>query len=1258
MQIRELIKRDLNAKIAEVIQVDQIDEQQVHDEITDYVVTERIKEHYLLLLKAFAEGKSQPDENVGIWISGFFGSGKSSFAKNLGYVLLNKPVLGQPASDLFIQQVDDAAVANLVRLVNRTIPTEVVMFDISKERSPSSTVAQVMYRALLRALGYAEDFDIAELEISLEGEGKLADFEARFNQRYAPGNDKAGWRKQGRSGTQIWNRTGSILSEMDPRTYPTPESFAQALVSKRVEVTPQFLVQRAFDLMERRRPSKALVFIVDEVGAFVAYNEERLEDLRAVTEEFGKQSRMRVKANRAVAPTWVIITSQERLDEVVSALGTQKRILMAKVQDRFHYKVDLSPADIREVTTRRVLSKNDEGKAQLEKLFATHEGSLSSATRLERTSRNPDINVGEFTQFYPYLPHYIDLSIDIMSSIRLQVPGAVRHIGGSSRTIISQVHQMLVSPRTDYASKPIGALVTLDQVYDLIEGQVGSNRQRDVSRIDSRSAEAEPVVRAWAGKVARVIALLEFVRNLPRTPHNIAALLVGEAGKPAPESEVKAALAWLVQYEYARETEEGYKLQTEQEKSWSTERKAYSPKPKERNEIERELLKDIFEIPALASYNFRNLRKLGVGITVDGAQVGNMKDIPLVLMTSEEPEGLRARVEEVRAASRQPDHQSDIFWVFPLSQEIHDLIANLYASRQMVAKYQAVQSQNRISPDEQTSLTSERQEEARIRNRLREKLLSDALGRGVGMFRGTSKDASDLGDTFTDALHKLFSDYVPDLYPKLEMGAKSLKGNEPIEILTAATLSALSQVFYNGSNGFGLVTKQNDRYVPDTSAPIAKEVLDYLKQQQDYGSRVTGKTLSEHFGGLGYGWDTDVLRVVTATLLRAGRIEVTHQGRRFRNHLDPQCRAAFEKIPQFNASSFAPRESIDLKALIAAVRSYETLTGDEVDVEEGTITTAFKQLAAADLNELIPLLSEARVNRLPVVDLLNEYRITLDEVQSAASDDCVRILAGQGSSLKDTRDRFHHMREVFTEKHLESYRDARATRNELWPTLQSRSAGADLGPQADELGELLDSPTVYESIPHLVQLAGMIRSAYQGEYTRVHQERSEAFAHAIADARRRDEWAQAFPLLPSIEEVDDSELQQKRQQQIDELLKPLKSRQCIDEKEEPILPDGETRCVHCHATLDQMESDLAAVASIKLQVINRLQELAAPSQKIAYVRASDFVATQLIRPPAEGDPTDIEAAQKALNDKVTGMLMALSDEIYKRLAEADIVIVE
>src|SRR5690348_11162993 len=134
MQIKDLLQRDLSETIEEVIKLGQDDEATVYKELTEYVATNRIRDHYRRLLQAIADAPADPHEGIGVWISGFFGSGKSSFAKNLGYVLANRTVQGHAAADLFKRQLADEAVSQLVDFITTTIPIEVIMFDVSTDR--------------------------------------------------------------------------------------------------------------------------------------------------------------------------------------------------------------------------------------------------------------------------------------------------------------------------------------------------------------------------------------------------------------------------------------------------------------------------------------------------------------------------------------------------------------------------------------------------------------------------------------------------------------------------------------------------------------------------------------------------------------------------------------------------------------------------------------------------------------------------------------------------------------------------------------------------------------------------------------------------------------------------------------------------------------------------------------------------------------------------------------------------------------------
>src|ERR1035437_8473123 len=185
-------------------------------------------------------------------------------------------------------------------------------------------------------------------------------------------------------GAQKLSRASAVLHKLEPKTYPSPDSWAHVQGKRNTAISVGKVVERTFELWERRRKGQALVFIIDEVGQHVARSGDKIEDLRATIEEFGKVGKNLLKARKIKAPCWIVVTSQEKLDEVVAAIDS-KRVDLAKLQDRFHHHVDLAPSDIREVATKRVLAKTTQGETTLKDLFSKNQGQLNAALRLERT---------------------------------------------------------------------------------------------------------------------------------------------------------------------------------------------------------------------------------------------------------------------------------------------------------------------------------------------------------------------------------------------------------------------------------------------------------------------------------------------------------------------------------------------------------------------------------------------------------------------------------------------------------------------------------------------------------------------------------------------------------------------------------------------------------------------------------------------------------------------------------------------------------
>ena len=172
--IKSLFANDIHRRIEEVIKVDQTSDDILRDEINEYVVTDAIRSHYTSIFDAYSETPNKPHEGIAIWVSGFFGSGKSSFAKMLGLSIENRPVAGIPAGDRFGQRTGDNKLQVLLKAINEKIPTHAVIFDVSTDRgirSGNQSLTEIMYGLFLQSLGYAKDLDLSELEIALEEKG-------------------------------------------------------------------------------------------------------------------------------------------------------------------------------------------------------------------------------------------------------------------------------------------------------------------------------------------------------------------------------------------------------------------------------------------------------------------------------------------------------------------------------------------------------------------------------------------------------------------------------------------------------------------------------------------------------------------------------------------------------------------------------------------------------------------------------------------------------------------------------------------------------------------------------------------------------------------------------------------------------------------------------------------------------------------------------------------------------------------------------
>jgi len=244
------------------------------------------------------------------------------------------------------------------------------------------------------------------------------------------------------------------------------------------------------------------------------------------------------------------------------------------------------------------------------------------------------------------------------------------------------------------------------------------------------------------------------------------------------------------------------------------------------------------------------------------------------------------------------------------------------------------------------------------------------------------------------------------------------------------------------------------------------------------------------------------------------------------------------------------------------------------------------------LSALIPVEAEVKAHQLPAAESLAEYRAQLSGIQSGAADDCVRILAGEGASLKASQERLRQVREAVDEAGLAAIRQARAAAGQMWPPLAARVQNGDLASSAATLQALLASETFYLSMAEIKARSKAIAAAYRETYTGLHDQRAAAFGVAIEAVKGHPDWTD----VPA-------EMQ-------GPILGPLVARACRIAD----LPAGAVVCRACSAGLSQMESDIVALNGLKAQAAARIVEITAPitpGVKTERVYLADFFPDDL-----------------------------------------------
>jgi hypothetical protein len=523
MKISKLFKKDIARPINGVVKADQLDQNSVWQELDEFVVTRELTGHLQKFFERYCEtihlrSNSAASKN-GVWVSGFFGSGKSHFIKVVSHLLANevhehfdsdtKKTISKKAVEFFDEKITDSfLLGNIKKAVNSN--TDVILFNIDSkaddkdsQREKFNVVLGVFWRVLNQKLGYSPDhFHIAHLERHLDEKGKYQEFQNIYKTLTA-----TEWKKE--RDAYEFNRDEVIEAfskalgqsrEASEKWFDSAEKNVPVTVAKFAEWTKEYL--------DRKGKNHRIMFLADEVGQFIGSNTTHMLNLQTIVEQLGT-----ICEGRA----WVVVTSQEDIDTVITAEGKARKDF-SKIQGRFETRLSLSSSNVDEVIQERLLRKKDDPaiKELLSHLYYEKGDILKNQLSFTdcQFTWSQFSNEDDFIRIYPFVPYQFELLQHIFESIR-KVGVAGIHLAHGERSLLD-AFQHAAKSVTD---KEVGVLVPLYCFFPSIESFLESTIQRSF-----KHAENVKSLEKFDIDVLRVLFLIRHVDEMKSNVDNLVTL--------------------------------------------------------------------------------------------------------------------------------------------------------------------------------------------------------------------------------------------------------------------------------------------------------------------------------------------------------------------------------------------------------------------------------------------------------------------------------------------------------------------------------------------------------------------------------------------------------------------------------------------------------------------------------------------------------------------------------------------------------------
>ena len=1099
MKLRDLFQSDVTRDIPPVVYFHEQTPKKLEAEVGEYIVTggfpddhphhqrvpNGIHEQYVRLLNGIRSELDKPGgpELPSSWISGFYGSGKSSFAKLLGLALDGVALPNKKSLAEALLARDTSPLSGQLREAYSALRAKIdpiaVVFDIGGVARDNEHIHTAAVRKIQERLGYCGDPHVAEMELKLERDGHWEPFE-----KAAAKVLRRPW-VEARSNAMADDDFSMVMAELFPTKYQDPMAWLTSRAGTfSYSASAEEAGKAIFDMLRFRTENATLFIVIDEVSQYVHQDNGRMLKLQSFVSDLG---------HRLKGKVWLLVTGQQKLED-----GGDASIL-GKLKDRFPEKlrVHLAVTNIRDVVHKRLLSKTPAGAEQLRTLFQRYRSELRLFAY-----EGESITEDDFVEVYPLLPGHVDLVLLITSALRTR---SSRSQGDDQaiRGLLQLLGELFRGQRL--ADSEVGALVTLDQIYEVQQTALDADVQASMDRILRYcTKQGLPL----AARAARAVALLELIQEKIATDAClVASCLYDRLDLGNNRAAVQEALEELRRANLLGYSEKlGYKLQSSSGEEWERERRDLVIPPEQRGELIQDALRQLVatpEKPTLGGRPFPWLALYSDGRRVSDARLQDPHDPAAVTIDFRFLSGADER-DLITWVNRSSEDalRHRLIWVVGDTEELDNAARELGRSAAMVKRYEGrseslVAERRRLLFEEKT-----RQEDAETKLR---RAVDAAWMLGTLFFRGKPTEPRELAGSAEQVLARASERVLRDLFPFFV--ATRVSTAELMQLIEPE-LNAPSPKFINE---LGILKSERGKYVTEFENVVPRGVLEYITAN----GGATGATLSTHFGGPPYGYAAEVVRACVAGLLRGSKIRIqSDAGDKISAVRDAGVRDVIEKDRGFKSATIYPvgDDAIGFNGRVRICKFFEERLGIKLDRENDAIadrvSTVFPQ-QMTKLREVFDQLRRMPGNR-PAPDALIKLEGALDSCYRLVrqTEPTVQEVLRQLDVLSDGLARLGLYSAELTAFSVEAVRRTDdVARYQLAQLTRIGSASLEVSTAGESITKQLASETPWRNIAAIAPDLEVIQIAYREVRRELLASQAEASESSCKTIKRRDGFA-------------------------------------------------------------------------------------------------------------------------------------------------------